>query len=70
MNVSGIWWCGDVLNGQKPLPPSPHRKGEGFEEVLEKAIEEVNNARTTSRADAHTRQQSNITRVYRQESTI
>lgn len=56
MNVSGIWWCGDVLNGQKPLPPSPHRKGEGFEEVLEKAIEEVNNARTTSRADADTRQ--------------
>lgn len=61
MNVSGIWWCGDVLNGQKPLPPIPHRKGEGFEEVLEKAIEEVNNdkrynARTTSGADADTRQ--------------
>jgi hypothetical protein len=43
MNISGLWWATDVLNGQKPIPPiPPEKKVEGFQEILDEAIREVN----------------------------
>ena len=43
MNISGLWWATDVLNGQKPIPPTPpEKKVEGFQEILDKAIREAN----------------------------
>ena len=33
MNISGLWWACDVLQGQKPIPPiPPEEKVEGFQE--------------------------------------
>ena len=46
MNISGLWWACDVLQGQKPiLPTPPEKKVEGFQEILDNAIREVNNDR-------------------------
>ena len=46
MNISGLWWATDVLNCQKPIPPTPpEKKVEGFQEILDNAIKEVNNDR-------------------------
>ena len=52
MNISGLWWATDVLNGQKPIPPTPpEEKVEGFQEILDEAIREVNNGEEKSRRD-------------------
>ena len=52
MNISGLWWATDVLRGQKPIPPTPpEEKVEGFQEVLDNAIREVNNGGEKSRRD-------------------
>ena len=52
MNISGLWWACDVLQGQKPIPPTPpEEKVEGFQEILDNAIREVNNGEEKSRRD-------------------
>ena len=54
MNISGLWWACDVLQGQKPIPPTPpEKKVEGFQEILDNAIREVNNGKEKSRRDDH-----------------
>lgn len=52
--IPGIWYAADVLNGQRPFPTfSKERKGEGFKEVLDKAIErpKVERCESCSRYD-------------------
>lgn len=40
--IPGIQWAASVLNGQRPFPTFTQKpqKGEGFKEVLDKAMED------------------------------
>lgn len=39
--LAGAAWSADILNGQRPFPTfSKEKKGEGFKEVFDKAMEE------------------------------
>ena len=40
--IPSVWYAVDILNGQRPFPTFTQKpqKGEGFEEVLDKAMEE------------------------------
>lgn len=52
MNISGLYWATDILNGRKPIPEPPKikKKSEGFEEKLNEAIRKENeHGKETSR---------------------
>ena len=42
INLSGISWATDILYGKRPIPtyPSPDKESKGFQDILDKAIEE------------------------------
>lgn len=48
--MSGISWGVDILTGRKPFPTMQKpKKGEGFKEVFDKAMEERNGKRVDNR---------------------
>lgn len=41
VNLSGIFWASDLLNGTKPLPKKESKLDRGFQQILDKETEKL-----------------------------
>lgn len=41
VNLSGIFWASDLLNGAKPLPKKRPEPDRGFQQILDKETEKL-----------------------------